>query len=127
MPAKPSFFESVKSGLEEAISHARGEITLKQTIIPDDPPSIDGHTLQQLRQQTGMSQAVFAKMLSVSTKTIQSWEQGARQPSGASLRLLQIFAQNPSEVCQTLGMPIIKLTGISTKQKKGKQHLVVTH
>ena len=43
-----------------------------------------------------MSQAFFAHLLNVSTKTIQSWEQGQRRPSQAALRLIQVFRQNPS-------------------------------
>jgi DNA-binding transcriptional regulator YiaG len=34
-----------------------------------------------------MSQAVFAQVLNVSTKTVQSWVQGQRKPSQAALRL----------------------------------------
>ncbi len=126
MTQSSDFFESVKAGLEDAISHARGEISLKTTVIPDDPPLIDGLTIRKLRQQSSMSQTVFAKMLSVSAKTVQSWEQGVRTPHGSSLRLLQLFAQNPGEICRTLGMPVVKLSGVSTTQRKGKQHLIVS-
>jgi putative transcriptional regulator len=52
-----------------------------------------------------MSQAVFAGVLNVSTKTVQSWEQGTRTPSQAALRLIQVFRQDPSRVLQAAGMP----------------------
>jgi putative transcriptional regulator len=42
-----------------------------------------------------MSQFVFASVLNVSVKTVQSWEQGERRPSHAALRLLEIIAANP--------------------------------
>jgi putative transcriptional regulator len=51
-----------------------------------------------------MSQAVFARMLNVSPKTVQSWEQGARKPSQAALRLIQVFRLNPAVVLQVVGM-----------------------
>ena len=51
-----------------------------------------------------MSQAVFARMLNVSTKTVQSWEQGQRSPSQAALRLIQVFRQNPSSLLGVVGM-----------------------
>ena len=56
-----------------------------------------------------MSQAVFARMLNVSTKTVQSWEQGQRRPSQAALRLIQVFRQNPSGLLEVVGMsaPIV--------------------
>ena len=72
-------FKRLKTGLEEGIRHARGEITLKTTALemPDRPPEIDADELTKLRTR-GMSQAIFARMFNVSTKTIQSWEQGQR-------------------------------------------------
>jgi DNA-binding transcriptional regulator YiaG len=38
-----------------------------------------------------MSKAIFAGMLNLSTKTVQSWEEGVRKPSQAALRLIQVF------------------------------------
>ena len=37
---RPPLAERIRKGLEEAIRHARGEITLKTTVveIPDPPP-----------------------------------------------------------------------------------------
>jgi len=45
-----------------------------------------------------MSQAYFAALLNVSPKTVQSWEQGIREPSDSSLWLLQIVEKNPAVV-----------------------------
>ena len=50
------------------------------------------------RQQVGVSQAEFAKLLGVSVRTLQEWEQGRRQPSGAAKTLLRIAAMNPEAV-----------------------------
>jgi putative transcriptional regulator len=99
-------FERLKTGLEEAILHAKGEITLKTTTLerPDRPPDVQADELTRLRIESGMSQAVFAQVLNVSTKTVQSWEQGSRKPSQATLRLIQVFRQNPSVVLQIVGM-----------------------
>src|SRR5512134_3181794 len=47
------------------------------------------------RKKTGLSQAEFAKLLGVSVRTLQEWEQGRRQPSGAAKTLLMIAAKNP--------------------------------
>jgi len=41
----------------------------------------------------GSSQARFAQVLGVSTRTLQEWEQGRRQPSGAARALLTIAAR----------------------------------
>ena len=118
----------IRKGWEEAIRHARGEITLKTTVIelPDDPPEIDAPTLAALRGQSGMSQAVFARLLNVSTKTVQSWEQGARTPSHASRRLIQIYSQHPETVCQSVGLPPIKLQGVTIQKiAPGQRRIVI--
>jgi putative transcriptional regulator len=96
----------LKKGLEEALLHAKGEISLKSTIVemPDRPPEVTARELTRLRLDAGMSQAVFARVLNVSTKTVQSWEQGVRKPSQAALRLIQLFRHSPTVVLQTVGM-----------------------
>ena len=105
-------FERLKTGLEEGIRHVKGEITLKTTIVemPDRPPDIGARDLSKLRIKSGMSQAVFARLLNVSTKTIQSWEQGQRKPSQAALRLIQVFRQNPSGLLEVAGMSAAAVT-----------------
>jgi len=99
-------FERLRTGLEEAIRHAKGEITLKSTTLemPDRPPEVGAEELANLRLASGMSQAVFARMLDVSTKTVQSWEQGHRKPSQAALRLIQVFRHNPAGLLEVVGM-----------------------
>lgn len=48
-----------------------------------------------IRENTGLSQSRFAKLLGVSVRTLQEWEQGRRVPSGAARTLLIIAAKNP--------------------------------
>lgn len=49
----------------------------------------------EIREGTGLSQARFARLLGVSVRTLQEWEQGRRAPSGAARTLLMIAARNP--------------------------------
>ncbi len=42
----------------------------------------------EARQKTGLSQSEFAALLGVSVRTLQGWEQGRKQPSGAARKLL---------------------------------------
>lgn len=48
-----------------------------------------------IRAKTGLSQAHFARLLGVSVRTLQDWEQGRRAPSGAARTLLLIAHKNP--------------------------------
>ena len=123
-PRKP-FFERLKAGLEEGIAHARGELTLKSVEVPAPPPEIDAKTLIALREEAAMSQGVFAKVLDVSAKTVQSWEQGVRVPSMAARRLIHIFTEQPAVVCRVVGLPPVQLRGFKVESiGKGRRRIV---
>jgi putative transcriptional regulator len=49
--------------------------------------------IRQLRFREGVSQAVFARYLNVSTGLISQWERGEKRPHGASLKLQNLVAQ----------------------------------
>ena len=52
-------------------------------------------SVSSVREKTGLSQGDFARLLGVSVRTLQEWEQGRRAPSGAARTLLMIAAKNP--------------------------------
>lgn len=54
------------------------------------------------RQKLGASQAEFAQLLGVSMRTLQDWEQGRRQPSGAAKALLRVAVAAPTVVRRAL-------------------------
>lgn len=47
------------------------------------------------RIKAELSQAQFAKLLGVSVRTLQDWEQGRREPSGAAKTLIRIATRRP--------------------------------
>ena len=49
----------------------------------------------RLRLNSGLSQAQFAAALGVSKRTLEQWEQGRREPSGAAKQLLKIAERHP--------------------------------
>ena len=54
------------------------------------------------RARTRLSQGQFAAALSISARTLQHWEQGRRQPSGAAATLLKIIARHPELLIETI-------------------------
>jgi DNA-binding transcriptional regulator YiaG len=60
-------------------------------VIPDPPPQFDPQRILRIRQQRHLTQAGLALLLNVSGKTVESWEQGLRKPSGAAARFLQLL------------------------------------
>ena len=49
----------------------------------------------EARAKSGLSQAEFAQLLGVSSRTLQDWEQGRREPTGAARMLLKVAVQHP--------------------------------
>lgn len=49
--------------------------------------------LYRFRMHLCMTQANFAALLNVTASAVQRWEYGANNPSGTTLRLLQILAR----------------------------------
>ena len=105
-PRRLPVADQIRKGLEEAILHARGELSLKTTVLtlPEPPPEIQAGEVMTLRRDHRMSQAVFARLLNVSTRTVQSWEQGSRKPSQAALRLIQVLREDPEGLLRLAGI-----------------------
>lgn len=54
----------------------------------------------EARVKSGLSQGKFAEMLGVSVRTLQDWEQGRREPSGAAKSLIRIAETRPDVLKQ---------------------------
>lgn len=63
---------------------------------------VEPNEVVQARQRTGLSQAQFAEALSISKRTLQEWEQGRRQPSGAAQTLIRIARRHPDVIREAL-------------------------
>lgn len=49
----------------------------------------------EARARVGLSQQEFARLLGVSARTLQDWEQGRREPTGAAKTLLRVAVAHP--------------------------------
>ena len=56
----------------------------------------------EARKKTDLSQSQFAALLGVSVRTLQGWEQGRKQPSGAARTLLAIASTNPKALLEVV-------------------------
>jgi len=101
---RPPLFERLERALNDGLGYARGELTLKTTsiTIPEPPKPLTPEQIRSLRVRLHFSQSAFAKLLVVSPKTVQSWEQGNRKPTGSASRLLQLL-ESPELVKSFVG------------------------
>ena len=80
------------------IKAGKGKVVLQGTPVLATPSlAIDA------RGKVGLSQSQFATLLGVSVRTLQGWEQGRKQPSGAARTLLSIARINPQAVLAVAG------------------------
>ena len=59
------------------------------------PPvvKLSANQIKIVRTRNKVSQPVFAMYLNLSTSTVQQWERGDKEPSGPSLKLLNIVRE----------------------------------
>lgn len=89
-------FGDLMLSLDQALKYSRGEqINARSTVLPAPPEPLSREEIIRLREQFNCSQAVFARLLNVSVKTLQAWEQGVRTPSDAALKLLTVARNHP--------------------------------
>jgi len=60
-------------------------------------PPYDSTRIKALREDLKLSQAVLASVLNTSTSTVRKWEIGDKQPSGPSLKLLNLLERKGLE------------------------------
>lgn len=89
-----SLFEDLCEGLQEAINYEKGQGRAKATTYVITPvKKYSNKEIKSIRNKAGMTQAVFAKYLGVSQKTVEAWELGRTHPTGPACRLLDILEQ----------------------------------
>lgn len=92
---KEMFAQLVQS-LKEASAIANGRAK------PSRSYELKRPNVKQIREQTGLSQVEFAKLIRVSPRTLQNWEQTRRAPTGPAAALLTIVARAPDVAIKAL-------------------------
>lgn len=70
-------------------------LDLRSVQLPAAPKAMKPGEVRALRDSFNASQALFARLLNVSSNAVESWEQGTRAPRQATLKLLSIAKKNP--------------------------------
>ncbi len=68
---------------------------MEKAIPPAHAARRQSSRISEARSRVGLPQADFAELLGVSVRTLQDWEQGRRNPSGAAKTLLQVAMLHP--------------------------------
>lgn len=104
-----SIYESIVSGLQEAINDAQSqEKKLNRRVVTIIPvKEYSAKEVQDIRKSIGLSQKLFASYMGVSLKTVEAWESGRNRPSGAASRILHMMEINPK---LTVEIPFVKIT-----------------
>ena len=76
-------------GIREIKAFEEGKVNLvtRELSEPSHP--------KEIRARLKLSQAAFARLMGVSVRTVQDWEQDRREPSGPAKSLLRIAEQHP--------------------------------
>ncbi len=85
-------FESLMSSLEDAAAFAEGDTTRCRVVVRESPvPEYKAEDVARTRKSLNLSQRALANALGVSTRTVEAWEAGRNEPSGAARHLLYLF------------------------------------
>jgi putative transcriptional regulator len=87
---KKEMFEELLGSVREAGSILRGQKKPSRRTI------IGGPGVRFIRERTSLSQSEFARLIGVSVKTLQNWEQDRRRPTGPAAALLSIIEHDPA-------------------------------
>ena len=85
------FVESLEASddLDDRFTCHRVKLDLK-------PETYNGEKVKATRRLLNVSQALFAKFLGVSVKTVRSWEQGLGEPSKIASRFMDEIQREPA-------------------------------
>jgi putative transcriptional regulator len=91
-----TLFEELATSLREAGAIAKGKAAPSRRFTVASPDA------KAVREQIGLSQSEFARLMRVSVKTLQNWEQHRRNPTGPAAALLTIVATAPELALKAL-------------------------
>jgi putative transcriptional regulator len=89
---------SIRKGLKQAIRYAKGRAP-KSGYRVHVPTTVD---VRAIRTKLKLTQRAFAHQFGFSVNTLRHWEQGTRQPEGATRAYLLVIDRAPDVVQKAL-------------------------
>ena len=87
--------QSLLRGANEALDYAKGNKKGSKTHTVKIPEKIN---VRAIRKNLGMTRNEFALHFGFRLRTLEKWEQGVRQPEGATRAYLVVISHNPKAV-----------------------------
>lgn len=97
--ATNNVFNSIVTGINEAIKYEKGNLNKRvkvRKVIIEKIPNYQKTQIKEIRNKLKLTQAVFAKVLGVSIKTVEAWESGRNIPNGSAQRILDLLKKDNS-------------------------------
>lgn len=95
-------FEGLLQSIREGGAILRGEMEPSRRYTIQELLGPERFAIWEARHRSGLTQAAFAQLLGVSLRTLQQWEQGRRNPSGAARILIHVMAAEPETIIKTM-------------------------
>ncbi|MDP1587414.1 MAG: type II toxin-antitoxin system MqsA family antitoxin [Prosthecobacter sp.] len=92
---KEELFQELLKSVREMKSIRAGKTKPSRTFNFDSPSDVS-----KVRAKLGITQPMFARLMGISEKTLQNWEQGRRQPTGPARVLLKVAERHPKLLLQ---------------------------
>jgi len=89
-------FDELLESVKEMDQIAKGKKKPARTSALEEP------RVHDIRERTGLSQTRFARLIGVSKRTLENWEQGRRRPTGPARALLRLVENDPEHAIRTL-------------------------
>lgn len=94
-------FDELMESLEQAAAYTKGDQSkckARVVELPAPVPVYKTADIVRIRKELNLTQRRLARALGVSPRTVESWEAGKNEPSGAARHLLYLFDNDHSLV-----------------------------
>lgn len=97
--AKRNLFAELSEGMSALADARQGKRTLRTHIAEFKPaPEVTPRELVRVRENLGISRALFAVYLRTNVRTLENWEQGRAKPNAQAALLINLVKRFPDTV-----------------------------